>query len=569
VTLWPDVTIDPAVVDAAVFAHQALPIHADEQPVHAADQLFVEYAAVLNQLSTPEWQMIYGVRGAGKTHLLKVYQERSRRMAIDRQVITRTLSSLPVYLDAQDFRSVDRAHDAEDRARASFRLFLGRLGQELISAVTNLDGQQALYATLTGRSRKGRAEKARMVVRDILSAVDKPPHTYPYVGAERTVEERDVTASTQQRKSRVAADLRLSRGQAGVGATGERTHEGSTAHEAETTSVLHGTSEPHWPEIRRLIQDLCVELGIERIDILIDNWTALDPDGNSLIQPYFAELLRLSFSPSDQISVKIGSDGLSTRLWSIKDKYGLNRQALGPDINLNVPMLEEQRLIEFFEWILFRRMLKNASELRRFLDPDRAGAPLSPAFITSMFDNRATFELLVRGTEGSPRLFLHCIRELAHITGYSVRERWDQDLVLRILGDRDQGKAEDIAEMSRGLRMLMVKIRPAVITRDEPVFALTPEQVLEHTPDLEELVSKRLIVDYSATRPDVSSSLRAFRVSDMLMREWQRARTFEQEFQVLLQNRDPREPGLPSPLSDLLIELGDEPDEASSEGQVT
>jgi hypothetical protein len=551
--------VSSEILDAAVFHHQQVPVHAHDHPAHAADHLFVEFSNVLTLLDRPEWQLILGGRGSGKTHLLRAFEERSRAGALNDRTADHGMRALPIYIDVTTFRTMHRTRDEHDRARELFRAFLGRLGEQLIVAITALESKQRVAAILRRAGRRDAAARARRTVREILAVVDDAPFVYDRHTT--TLEEQQTKRERRGVGMRVRARVGLSwvvdllSAESRIGGWAHRRRDEDRLRRLK--QVGEASSDPRWPQIRQLMEHLCADLGIERIDVLVDNWTALDNDGTSLVQPYFAELMKNSLSGTPAISVKLAADGLATRLWDSRRRCGLQiPHHIEPAVNLNLPILDDAQLVQFFEWVMFRRMYKHEDRLKLFVDRSAPGAPLTPAFIESIFDARDTFELLVRGTEGRPRLFLQCWRRIAHAANYSVEPLWSQSMVLDIVRSRTQHAAQDLRYQSPGVQMLLTDIKPHVVARNDPSFAVEKYDRKSRKRDLKELLDKQLLHREPTDRSHRKGGVAIYRVSDDLMAEWARARAFEQELQELLGG--PPQSGPPS-LEDLVVKLEAEP----------
>jgi hypothetical protein len=557
-----DSPVDLDILQKAIFRHQAMPIHAHEQPPRSMDHLFVEYSNVLDHLDSSEWQIVFGGRGAGKTHLLRVFQERSMRGAISQrsQRTTDVVRSLPVYVDAQTFVSGRFPDDDERRAHACFREFLEVFGEQLMAAVTALDSSGGLYAWLKHPNRKDAAKQALTVVREIVGELDQSPLAYPY--DDQAVEEKHDEETRARRSSSAGAGLGIDPSGLDVAAGARLDRELDSEQTRRRSRAVRGTGEPRWHRIRDLLDALCKALDIERIDILIDNWTALDIYGTSLVQPYFGHLLKKSLKGVHTLSVKIAADGLSTRLWDRDGALGLQREHdIELLVNLNKPLLDDDALVSFFEQLLFRRMLSCEGRLNCFINLDSPGSSLNPDFIQAFFGDRATFELLVRGTEGRMRLFLQCLRQIAHETNFLLDEPWSEELVLAVIRSRATHELDDLQYVSPAVRMLLTRIKPAVVANNSRVFSISYAEYDACKDHLRELLSKGLL------QPDVPmperipavADLIAFGVSEDLMFEWHRALTFAQEVQALVDGELPP-PAQPT-LEELRIHLVDDPTE--------
>lgn|GEM_PF-5589932 len=544
-----------AALEAAVFRHQAMPINAHEQPPQTMDHLFVAYGDVLRRLNSSSWQLILGGRGGGKTHLMRAFQERSMRGAVSD---SGKVNSLVVYVDMHAHASVRFPDDDERRAHASYRDFLEALGGQLLSAVASLDSRKGLYARLRHPGRKAAAERALTLVRELVQELDCSRFVYPWVDEIS----HEFRKESESRSSSGSGEIGMSIDPQGVKgqARARKARDENAEDVREESRERKGRGEPRWRRFGELTAALCDALDIERIDILIDNWTALDTYGNSLVQPHFAQLLKRSMMGLHTVSVKIAAEGPCTRLWDTDSGIGLRREDdISLLVNLNKPLLNDAQLIGFFEELLYRRLLTAAEvSLSHYVDPDKPGLTISSRFIEDLFGEVKTFELLVRGTEGRMRLFLQCFQQLAQETQFTLEQPWSYDHVLAVVQARARHEIEDLQYVSPAVRILQMQIKPGVVVNDNDVFSVSRVDYERFEDSFRELLSKGLL-ERTVPALDAASqddSLIGFKVADELMREWARARTFEQEVKQLLDKTE--EPKGPPLLQQLRIELRDD-----------
>lgn len=509
-------------LEDAVLQHQAVPVSATHQPVGSVATSFIELGGILVTLLNPEWQVIYGAPGTGKTTLLRALQERHRRHHGDLALGGPEPRVLPVYISVQQAVPAllrTSARSDVEKAHAYFLLFLERLGQELVAAAHVLSGG--------ARSRRAAAR----AVREILSIAQDPAPLFGYFD-QRIEEEIDEDHGSSRR---AGVDLGLRAGGHGLGAAAEA-HAGAGAESkrARRRRITRSSpSVPRLPQITRALERLAVALKVERVVLLLDNWSALDDVGTTAIQPTFAQLLRNAFEESEYVSVKIATDGYQTRLWDQETSFGFRpgSGAINDIANLNEPILDDETLIAFFERMLFLRMLGQVPGLRRFIPLDEPFATPSEEFVGSIFADRRAFELLVKGCEGRPRQFLRTFNHLAHLQDFRIHERWTADDVLAALDDRTALQAREIDQQPPAIRFLLLAVKPVVVALHKPVFVVSHEHILPLRPLLEELHFKGLVVRRSPgdLLPKWADDRHPFEVRPEALREWERAARFEAE----------------------------------------
>jgi hypothetical protein len=249
-------------------------------------------------------------------------------------------------------------------------------------------------------------------------------------------------------------------------------------------------------------------LEIERFNILIDEWSVLDPTAGTSIQPEFADLLKRTFAGSNRISIKIATNRYQTR-FSNRSAAGRYRGLeIDADIfeatNLDRALLTQENLDRFYEILLFKRLRHVAPAIERF-DPDGIGEP-DPEFIRSIFRDRRAFAELVKGAEGIPRDFVIIFKSLASHVGYSVGQLWTvRDVQQRIREKSVDGQGEMEYQSEAG-QLLAPCIKDVVTTTGSRTFIVRREDVSSLRISLDELLEKRLI--HEVPRPEVVPEIR-------------------------------------------------------------
>lgn len=557
-----DETVGIEIFESALTKHLGMQMDAAlYSPPETVDELFVDYGAQVEELNNAAWQIIFGGPGSGKTHLLLTYEERSLLGAIARRP-SRILESLPIYLDASSFASRRFLDDDERRAQACFGDFIAVFSTRLEEAVTALQRSEGFYRRLRDRAL---ARRALTILKEIRQELDNAKLRYPFANEEIERESKREDTSERERKGDARFGLSPTGGEASFGlGAGSRRSEHTADSERRTAS---GSAEPQWHRIRDLIVELCKELQVRRLDILIDNWPSLDGDGSSAVQPHFGELLRKAFRGergSQAVSVKIAGDGLATRLWDRDASVGLRRNhEIHTVVNLNEALLEDQELIRFFELLLFERLVVCDGRLHYLMDPEVPSEPLSPDFVHVLFGDRETFELLVHGAEGRVRLFLQYIVQMTRATRGRLTEPWSRERVLQVVTGRAALEIAEYSYMTRAVHLLLARIKPAMAAREHPVFSISDAEGAKFRAEIEELTFKELLQpDVPAHyRAQAKDGLLAFSISDDLMREWHRARSIVQELQRMFDG-DTSESVVDPPLADLRIYLEGGPPDA-------
>lgn len=504
------------VVERAIRGHHKLPLRSEAQRHY--EDLFVD-ANQLESLDTPDWQVVFGRRGTGKTFLLKLLQEHCME-TVERD---RTVA---IYVSTQDAKVSPHGKNASDRVRAIgfFQTFLELLTDRLTGYVETLLGKPGFLEALSG-SKKRAVERADDLLLELLdlAQVGAPVRAFDDLTVTETA------SSSESHHSELGVKGGLAASPAGVsgslGATGGVGHqrESSTGRIVEST----GTTVPRYSLVRDRLLKLMDLLKIERIIVLLDEWSVLDPSATTAIQPEFAELLKRAFSGTPKISIKVATNRYQTRFSNrgAGTTYrGLEMAAdLFEAINLDRALLGQQELAAFYEQLLFKRLAYLEEDMRKF-DPSGTGKPVEQ-FILSIFRSRDTFLELVKGAEGVPRDFLVAFNGLAQQNKHSVATTWRTTQVRRVLADKGVEGQREIEYQSEASQLLSPCIKDVVVATRTRLFLAQRDDAMEVSSAIDELLEKRLIHEYPSREfpVDLRDDYRAYLLDYGLWLDWERA----------------------------------------------
>jgi hypothetical protein len=510
-----------AALEAALFDHHTLSRRSEGH--EAFGTLFINTGHA-QMLDTPDWQVIYGSKGAGKTMLLKALHHGSKTGLASSGVLT-------LYISAHDVLAspiVTRAADDRQRAHGYFHAFMERFGEELVAR------SRGLRRGTTFREKRRDAKTQREVedrVRDILDLVEGTRTLAAYSETSAAHETEDV--ADEERSADLGAGAKLDRHGAGfdLHAGGGRSR--SSKRSARDASARSGPLVPRYAEVRDRLVELVALLELRRIDILVDEWSALDPSGSSAVQPMFADLLRRTFWGAKAVSVKIATNQYQTRFSDTVDGVARGLQLddhITEEVTLDRPLLDDARERRFFEYVLFRRLFLVNGKLEQ-LAQQRSHDP-GPDFLNALFADPAAFEELVRGAEGNPRRFIEIFRRLAQRSTWELEEPWDVDAVqaairdasVLILAESDY-PAQDEAFLPLAEDFLVDCVKPVVTRNGNAVFLV--ERVDSRQPRvadaLADLRDRQLILDDDVGLPDgAPGRYSAYHVTYGVWLDWQR-----------------------------------------------
>ncbi|MDH3715213.1 MAG: ATP-binding protein [Gammaproteobacteria bacterium] len=503
-------------IENALRQHRTLALRS-EQHQHFHD-LFADNKQ-LHLLRAPDWQVIFGRRGTGKTFLLGMLHE---EVMGDLQT-DRILSAM---FTAQDFIAspVGREIDDKERALGYFQQFIELLAQRIVAIVDNVLGEATLLETLTG-SRRRAVDQIQTLAIEILdlSRVGNPVAAWC-----------DIKKQQTRKKSKTKGASGKAVVQASLSAKGPAlafsAH--SDAQATLTSDELHVSEVdeaivPRFASIRERLMELLKTLQVSRLNILIDEWSTLDPTAAQSIQAQFAELLKRTFGGTAMISVKIATNRYQTRFDNRGGGTAYTGLEMGADIfeatDLDNALRDTQELTRFCTQLLYRRLLYCESGLEVF-DPRREGIP-DEQFLLSIFRDTRAFAELVKGAEGNPRAFLQVFNNLAAGYKWSVRNLWCparvQECVHTISVEERQPTLEFHSEANQ---LLLTSVMPVVTATGSRLFVIKRTNRAAFANAFDELLEKRLVHEYPRAQlpAKVRTHFEAFLVSYGIWLDWQR-----------------------------------------------
>lgn len=325
---------------------------------------------ILPQLANSNNQILYGRRGTGKSHVLRVLG-----LQVEKQSPGTSL-----YIDLRVLGSAGLMTEADrplsDRCVAVFK--------DLLSLV---QGQLMDIVTRPGSDRGGLQEVSELeeVIRRKSVAVTT-----------REVSER--SASTGKSGLGFGFDSRLT-------ASLNVADEASTEDERSVSHVEALRDTIVFAEVAQQLEIALDALGIENLYILIDEWSTIPSE----LQPYISEFLKRAFVPVRRVTVKIAALEYRSRFSIPNESGGVIGFELGPDISANLDLDDyyvydrnPDRVVDLFLEVLMKHLEAELPD--KFLASQNVTTP--GGFQRNLFTERATFVELVRAGEGVVRDFI-------------------------------------------------------------------------------------------------------------------------------------------------------------------
>lgn len=327
---------------------------------------------ILPQIRNTNSQIIYGRRGTGKTHVLKVLEAEQKTNA----------KIASIYIDARTLGSTSQFSNSnlplEHRCLNLFKDILAEVHDALLTAVVENPAP--------------RANEALGNLDQLATLIAQPFSVHSVDSVERKINTETENASG------VKAELSPKSLALAVSADTKTKNQEQVTY---TASVSH-EDKLVFPGINRTLTDLCKNADL-CIFLLLDEWSSLPLD----LQPYLAEFLKRGFLPIPTVIVKIASLEYRSN-FLIRSNTGLTGMEVGSDIATGLDLDDyyvfdrnPDQVTDAFKEMLYKHLRSELPEnylenAHNIYDADR--------LITSLFANSTTsFRELVRAAEGVAR----------------------------------------------------------------------------------------------------------------------------------------------------------------------
>lgn len=421
------------------------------------DATFVDSAPLFDVLSTRNHQVVYGRRGTGKTHALRYLQKQLART-----------EAVSIYIDMRNVGSNGSIYGDTSKSLAERA---GVLVKDVLSSL--MDGMYEIAVEALDRA----ADGAR-----IASSLDSFASAITAVKITGTVEREEASSEDRKTSGEVQAKIKI---WPIPGVDGQAKVDKSTGN-TETIRTKRTGEESHhinFGTISGALSTLIASLGVERVWILVDEWSEVPLD----LQPYLADLIRRALLPERLLTVKIAAIEHRSNFAIRKPRGEYTGIELGADVaadlNLDDFLVFENnagRSVDFFKSLLYKHLLAAENAPKEIDSPD--------VLISHMFSQAPVFEEFVRAVEGVPRDALNLMTKMVtrawgkRITMSDVRgaskDWYNQDKARDIRDDHTLGALlEHIIDEVIGTRKARAFLF-AANTRNEQIDTLFDARIL-------------------------------------------------------------------------------------------
>jgi hypothetical protein len=287
------------------------------------------------QLENSNNQILYGRRGTGKTHVLKVVERAAISDPAQFAVFVdmRTLGSSSVFSDG--------GRPTHVRVASLLKDVLGLIDNALLEWAT---------------------EPERDLPGSVLEALDRLSSS---ISASVLVDATLTVAEGAIREARNEASAALTIGPAPSLTLG--TEGGTVQGETESVTRTGREANPvYFQELAQAIREVVAAGGLDRLIILLDEWTAVPLD----LQPLLAEFLKRTFFTIPQVTVKIASLEYRSNFSEPLERNNVLGFELGADISSTIELDDyfvydknTEHTVEMFAELLYRHLSAEADAI--------------------------------------------------------------------------------------------------------------------------------------------------------------------------------------------------------------
>lgn len=404
--------------------------------------------------------IVYGRRGTGKTHALKVL-ESSYQNNVNVGV---------VYIDCRKLGSSaqfsDPSASIESRCLALFRDIMGEVQRELLNYIWDqIERDPDVDVNLE-------------LCDDLVDALD--------VSVKKAVEvtRKDKIVQQSSQSSGIGFNAGIQSGFRAVKRLDE-----SGLRERESDFELVEDEKLYFPVISNTINDVLEQVGGE-FYILIDEWAEIPFE----LQPYLAEFIKKAFFANPRVALKIAALENRSNFGVMRANGGLFGFEIGADISSRLDLDDyfiydrnPSEVTKSFSEILYNHL---RSELEGDYLQSVCGIGSATQMQSRLFTSKNTFEELVRASEGVARDLINVFSR-----AYTHSERKGKDKIQKesiIEGARQWFENNKEPNLSPALRDVLSGIVNEVIGNRQARSFLLKKELQDHD-IIQQLFDSRVI----------------------------------------------------------------------------
>lgn len=330
---------------------------------------------ILPQIRNVNNQIIFGRRGTGKTHILRVLADELSKGA---------LNDIALYIDARTLGSTSQFSDTTiplpARCLALFRDVLGEIYNALLESIVraNPDNSNQLLDLLNDLS---------MLITEPITTYSPETHTV-----------REATKDEEKAGLRVGSGPKVGL-EVVIDSEGQRSNE----NEKTTSYAVRSEDKVIFPalssSLRKILQG-CTS----KMYVLVDEWSSLPVD----VQPFLAEFFKRGLLPLPEVVVKIASLEYKSVFSTAAESGGVIGFEVGADISASIDIDDyyvydrnPTRITEAFADMLYKHVQTELPD--GYLAGPGIQVTDGEGFTRKLFSDRSAFQELVRSSEGVAR----------------------------------------------------------------------------------------------------------------------------------------------------------------------
>src|ERR1035437_888171 len=429
-----------------------------QQDLHKLVGSFVD-VGILPQIRNVNNQVIYGRRGTGKTHVLRVFASE----------LSQTMGNAVLYIDARTLGSTSQFADPNiplaARCVALFRDILGEVYNCLLDYIVN--------------NAPSAANIALDRLTDLSTVITDPVLSY----SAQSITARAANKITEKGGVELAVGV-----PAAASFKASSGLDSATENEQTTSYSVAAEDKVIFPALTSLLSQI-LQLTNSRLILLIDEWSSLPLD----IQPYLAEFVKRGFLSLAAVITKIASleyrsdFGLETAKGFIGFEMGADVSAAIDIDDYYVFDRNPSRITEAFGDMLYKHIV---TELAPQYLATTYQVSNGLQFTRKLFSDSFVFQELVRSSEGVARDLIN-IFSLAYFSAYRrSKDKIDTGAVIeaaRLWFEQD--KMRNLDETLQGVLRRIVE---EVIGNRKARSFLLPRELGNH-PVIQRLFDLRIL----------------------------------------------------------------------------